>query len=281
MVSPDFRQGQSVLTMADVAPLCRLEPASKSMAADLKALIAEHEVASPLHLPSVTMAVESEGAQRSLPAEHPKPSARPEVEAQQAQTGRQTEARALHGEPAASNADVHVQTLQLPASQSAHNELSEIGAAADSRSEAKSSLPCIRGEASPAPMQKEQHSGAKSVIEQSSSAEALQGKVAAGTYAASTQGSFLGKALSGASAKSRLPENSQLSTSQAQQIANAAAAGAQTHRHAGNQLVNGTGDHPSKAAAAASSASKGLTMRTLQPPKTSKHGPLTALAGFQ
>lgn len=254
------------------------------MAADLKALIAEHEAASPLHLPTVTMAVQSEGAQRRLPAEQPKPSARPEAEPRQAQTGRQTEAKAVHGGPAASNADVRVQTLQLPASQSTQNQLSEvgpIGATADSKSEAERSLLCMGEEASPALTQKEQHSGASPRAEQTSTAESPQGKAAAGAYAASTQGSFLGKALSGASAKARLPEGTQLSTSQAQQIADAAAAGTQMQRHVGNQLGNGTGQHPSKAAVAAFSASKGSTARSLQPPKTSKHVRLTALAGFQ
>lgn len=251
------------------------------MAADLKALIAEHEAVSPLHLPSVTMPIKSESAQSSVPAEQPKPGTRPEAEPKEAPTDRQTEAKAATAEPAASKAEVHGQALHHPTSEAQHEKLARIApfaAALGSKSKADSSsipLQHTSKEASPAPVQKVQRAGASQVTEQTSSAEIQPGKAAAITEPGSSQGSFLGKALSGASAKPKVPGNAQLSTSQAQQIANAAAAGALPSQQNGTQSMNGTGQHHSKAAAAAaSSASKGLAARSLQPPKTSKHNRL-------
>ena len=253
---------------------CRLEPESKSMAADLKALIAEHEAASPLHLPSVTIPVKSDSAQSSVPAEQPQQGTRPETEPRQAQEARQVEAKAVG---AASNAQVPGQHLQHPPSKAQHDKLAPIApipAAVDSRPKAETSSRSPQhsfDEASPAPVQKRQQAGASPRTEQVTCAEAAQSKAAATAEAVSSQGSFLGKALSGASAKPRLPGDAQLSTSQAQQIADAAAAGTLPPQHKGSQSLNGTGQHHSTDAASASSASKGLTARSLQPPKTSKH----------
>ena len=229
------------------------------------------------------MVIESEGARRSIPAEQPKFDTIPTAEPRQAQASRQIKAKAVRTEPAASHAQVHGQALQHPAHKAAPDKLSQgapIAAAENSQSEADGSIRSLRRtceKASPGPVQKEQQAGAGLTAEQVGSAEAPQGRAAASADAESSQGSFLGKALSGVSAEPSLPGSSQLSTRQAQQIADAAAAGTLPSQHTGDQSMNGRGPHHS-AAAAASSASKGLTARTLQPPKTSKYR-LTELAG--
>ena len=257
--------------------VCRLEPESKSMAADLKALIAEYEVAaSPPHLPSITMPVKSESAQSSIPAEQPKQGNEPEAEPPMPHTVQQVNANAS-AEPAAANAEVRGQTLQHPVSETRPDELAPaapIPAAVDSISKVNSSskdVQRLHAKASPTSVDKDQQAGASLGTEQPSSTKAEQGKAAATTEAVSSQGSFLGKALSGASAKPRLPTDAQLSTSQAQQIADAAAAGTLPPQHSGSQSLNGIGQHHSRAAAAASNASEGLAARSLQPPKTSAH----------
>ena len=253
---------------------CRLEPESKSTAADLKALIAEHEVAAPLQLPSVTMVVEAEGAQRSTSAEQLTSATSPAAELPQAQEHKQSEAKAAGAEPAASKAEVRGQAAQHPAIESMSDKMSQgapIAAAVDSQSTAGRPTRSVQralGEASPGPTREEQQAGSSLKIEHTSSAKAPQCKFAALPDAKSSQGSFLGKALSGASAKPRLPDSARLSTSQAQQIADAAAAGTVPPRHLGDQTVDSTAPYHS-AAAAAASASKGLTARTLQAPKTS------------
>ena len=250
------------------------------MAADLKALIAEHKAASPLQLPNVSMAVEVEGAQRSIPAAKLVSNSEPEAEPQQARTNTKLDAEAVCAEPATGATQVHSQALQDPAPLLMHDPMSRAApsaAAAEGKpgkgmSEATSSTDASQGtckEASQAPL-KQQQAEAVSRTMQIRSAEASQGRGAATAEGTSSQGSFLSEALSGVSAQVKAPKEEQLSTSQAQQIADAAAAGKLPAQPSGNPSTNGTGPHNSVAAVFAKS-SKGLTARTLQPPKTSKH----------
>ena len=99
--------------------------------------------------------------------------------------------------------------------------------------------------------------------------------------AARPLGSFLGKSLGEASTARASPRNEQLSTRQAQEVANAAAAGTYVHKQTGALSVQ-EGQRssidaeamPSSTAAAAPNAIENVRASTLQPPKTSEHAPV-------
>ena len=353
------------------------------MAAELKALVAEHEAASPLQLSDVSMVVESDGTQLSVPDEQLQTSSRLVVESQKDQGYSRLVAKSGDAKPAGSTVQnggatsqhqTQVLTDDKPSQTArpdtaAASKLTGADAEAESpstgvqhasvddssappgneqqgraspstqqnssahaphgTSAAKSEAPAIQGSflgkglsgnSSKASMPKDkqlgtsqaqhtsedgtplspetpqpanaspltkQHSGGEAQKLDSAaslppgstqgakgitSAKAAQAKTVADSTAAKIPGSFLGKALSGPSSKGISPNNGLLSTSQAQQIADAAAAGNLPCQHPGGPALNGAAFHNSRAAAA-SSASKGLAAHVLQPPKTSESMP--------
>ncbi len=72
------------------------------MAAELKALVAEHEAASPLQLSDVSMVVESDGTQLSVPDEQLQTSSRLVVESQKDQGYSRLVAKSGDAKPAGS-----------------------------------------------------------------------------------------------------------------------------------------------------------------------------------
>ena len=316
---------------------CRLEPSSKSMTAKLRALIAEHEAASPLKLPSISMAISTDEAQQDLADRKPGTNS----ETQAAQRAGQVLARAedaegparfgqnqeTSGEPqakahaeqavgltgsapkAAWAAEIHGRVLQqasprhadskAPNGKAPEQSISVIPAdskpATINPESPKSSVPATNQPESvslivPAGIHPESVSpsapatppSAAGILAALGRAQQEKLKIDEGRMssaqqapkqapqAAIQQGTFLGSALSEASAGRHVPDTGQLSTRQAQQIVDAAAAGTlQTQQHGGSPL-NGTSRHPSTAAATESGASKDPAARILQRPKTSE-----------
>ena len=117
---------------------------------------------------------------------------------------------------------------------------------------------------------------ASSVL-QSSAVQPPKTPAVAAPGAARPLGSFLGKSLAEDPTARASPRNEQLSTRQAQEVADAAAAGTYRHKHTGalsaqegqRSSMNGEGV-PSSTAAAMPNAIKNLKAGTLQPPKTSE-----------
>ena len=117
---------------------------------------------------------------------------------------------------------------------------------------------------------------ASSVL-QSSAVQPPKTPAVAAPGAARPLGSFLGKSLAEDPTARASPRNEQLSTRQAQEVADAAAAGTYRHKHTGalsaqegqRSSMNGEGV-PSSTAAAVPNAIKNLKAGTLQPPKTSE-----------
>ena len=312
---------------------CRLEPSSKSMTAELRALIAEREAASPLKLPSISMAISTDEAQQDLADR--KPGINSETQAAQragqvlasaedakgpARFGQNQE---TSGEPqagphaeqavgltgsapkAAGAAEIHGRVLQqasprhadskAPNGKAPEQSISVIPAdskpATINPESPKSSVPATNKPESvslsvPAAITPESVSPSAPATPPSAAGtlaalgraqqeklknnERRMSSAQQAPQAAIQQGTFLGSALSEASAGRHVPDTGQLSTRQAQQIVDAAAAGTlQTQQQHGSPL-NGTSRHPSAAAATESGASKVPAARILQRPKTSE-----------
>lgn len=253
------------------------------MAADLKALIAEHEASAPLHVPAVSMVIDSAESQRSFldgqarseskagfkaephldeaeGSKAPQPTLYAESEQKPAQASHHPDSKqTIHSsvmQPGHSSADI-----KAP-------ENATIGSGAASKPSGNAQLAVAAdkvGSSGAAPGK-----GMRPSMMQVSSAQAPQATAVAAPEAGSQQSSFLGKALSNGAVKGSFGKET-LSTSQAQQIADAAAAGTPLQHNLGAK-ANGTAPASAKAAAVPSS-SKGLTPSALQPPKTSEHWP--------
>ena len=124
---------------------------------------------------------------------------------------------------------------------------------------------------------------ASSVL-QSSAVQPPKTPAVAAPGAARPLGSFLGKSLAKASTARASPRNEQLSTRQAQEVANAAAAGTYVHKQTGalsvqegQRLSIDVDAMPSSTAAAVPNAIENVRASTLQPPKTSEHAPVCRL----
>ena len=116
---------------------------------------------------------------------------------------------------------------------------------------------------------------------QSSAVQPPKTPAGAAPGAARPLGSFLSKSLAEASAARASYRTEQLSTRQAQGIADAAAAGTYVHKQTGSVTVQegqlssmSRKAMPSSTAAALPNAIENLRASTLQPPKTSEHAPL-------
>ena len=121
---------------------------------------------------------------------------------------------------------------------------------------------------------------ASSVL-QSSAVQPPKTPAVAAPGAARPLGSFLGKSLAEAPTARASPRHEQLSTRQAQEVADSAAAGTYVHKQTGalsvqqgqRSSIDGEAT-PSSTAAAVPSAVENVRANTLQPPKTSKHAPV-------
>ena len=118
-------------------------------------------------------------------------------------------------------------------------------------------------------------------VMQSSAVQPPRTPAGAAPGAARPLGSFLGKSLAEASTARASPSSQQLSTRQAQEVANAAAAGTYVHKQTGALSVQEgwrssiDGDvMPSSTAAAVANAIENVRANTLQPPTTSEHAPV-------
>ena len=197
------------------------------MAAELKALVSEHEAASPLQLSDVSMVVESDGTQLSVPDEQLQTSSRPVIESQKGQGNSSSVAKPGGAKAAGSTAQnggatsqhqTQVLTDEKP-SQTAHPDTAAASklTGADAEAESPSAgVQHVSVKDSFVPPWSEQQEQASPGIQQISSAQDLHGTSTAKAEALGIQGSFLGKSLSGDTSKASMPKDKQLSTSQTQ-----------------------------------------------------------------
>jgi hypothetical protein len=290
------------------------------MTAELRALIAEHEAAVPLQLPSISMAISTDQAQHELADHNPGTNsetqtvqhagqipARQEDAKGPARFGQsqETKGKALAGThaehaigltgsapEAAGGAEIRRMELQQASPRHADSKAPNWKASEKSTSvipadskpatihpgSPKSSVPATNKPESVSPSAPVTPPSAGGTLAELGRAQQEEFKhdkrrmssAQQAPQAAIQKGTFLGTALSGASAGRHVPKVGQLSTRQAPQIVDAAAAGTlQTQQHGGSAL-NGTSGHPSIAAATESGAGKALAARILQPPKTSE-----------
>ena len=278
---------------------CRLDPGSRSLAAERKALIAEHEASFPLQLPDISMAVghNTRGSKSSgeAPAGVSGPGLQtvPPVEMSE---GSSTAASPAAPSAEGSAADGSV-AAQRPSSQQAEYApgakpvmiSSGTASVSEETSSMKAAVSCqagsaqlslAKGSAPKALSEPLQLEAAACSVLQSSAVQPPQTTVVAAPGTGQPLGSFLGKSMAEAPAARASANNEQLSTRQAQEVADAAAARTIVHKQTGAlsvregqcSSVSGEG-MPSSAAAAVPNACGKVGASTLQPPQTSEHAP--------